>query len=345
MAKDNSYPIKINGYIYNAKTKAGFLRMQRQGIPRPMFSIQDKLAKLLTAHYRALVRKMLKDIKAQFRTRDIVFDASENETLEELLSFFDKMGEELKAENEEIANKIAMQTAAENLRREWFEEDQEELERLDIIGNPEEQPKPKDDFSEKIDRIFSDEQKDYMLRLFSDSDDKMRRVLQSFSIDKQRFFDDNLAAVRKLYVDNSLERIQGEKSELRRKMLQRITDYATGKSDELNLTDLTKYAFEQGNHLAHLFARDQMQRFNKACTLASFKSAGVQKVKWATCNDGRVRSKSYTDKRGVLHRAHTELQGEIFSVDNLPIEIDDYNCRCGLIPVEYDTQTAFNFGA
>jgi SPP1 gp7 family putative phage head morphogenesis protein len=66
-----------------------------------------------------------------------------------------------------------------------------------------------------------------------------------------------------------------------------------------------------------------MQRFNKACTIATFKSAAVTKVKWVTCNDIRVR------------KTHKALNGQVFDVNNLPKEVDDYNCRCGLVPVEW----------
>ena len=88
-----NYPIKRNGYIYSKGTKAGFLRMQRQGIPRPLFSLEDKLAKLLRARYKALIRKLLKDLKAQCQQNNITLDKSpEEENLEELMNFFEEMG-------------------------------------------------------------------------------------------------------------------------------------------------------------------------------------------------------------------------------------------------------------
>jgi SPP1 gp7 family putative phage head morphogenesis protein len=46
-------------------------------------------------------------------------------------------------------------------------------------------------------------------------------------------------------------------------------------------------------------------------------------VKWVTVGDVRVR------------KSHKELNGKIFDVNNLPQEVDDYNCRCGLVPVEW----------
>ena len=162
-----------------------------------------------------------------------------------------------------------------------------------------------------------------MQRLLSDADGKTAQVLKSFEIDKNQFFEDNMDAVRKLYLDNSIERIKGEEMLIKRRILQTIIDYATGKSETLELTDLVKQAYTDTDHLARLFARDQMQRFNKACTLSTFRSAGVTKVKWVTVGDVRVR------------KSHRELNGKVFDINNLPIETDDYNCRCGLVPVEW----------
>lgn len=331
MAKSN-YPFKINGYIYSPRTKKGFLRMQRQGIPRPLFSIQDKLAKAIGSRYRLMIRKLLKELRTQLNANNIVMDAApEDDSLDSLIKFFEEMGKQTKAENEKIAEKANLQAVADTLEKEWFDEDQEELERLDNVytGDIDEQYRP------IIEKVFKQEQSDYLQRLFKDASTELQNTIISFSVDKKKFFEDNMENVRKLYVDNSLARIQGEEVLIKRKMLQRIIDYATNKTDKLTLNDLTKECFDTGDHLSRLFARDQMQRFNKACTLSTFASAGVTKVKWVTANDGRVRNKGYIDKAGVYHRPHTELQGQVFDINNLPLEIDDYNCRCGLVPVAW----------
>lgn len=307
-----SYPVKVNGFIYSKGTKAGFLRMKRQGIPRPLFSIQDKLAAVLQSRYRALARKLLKDLRTQCRASNITIDAApEDDTLESLLKFFDEMKKEFEKqqeENEKTIGRINLNTVANTLEHQWLEEDQQEMPEF---------------FVKKIDDTLKQEQTDYMQRLFSDADSRTAQVLQSFAIDKKQFFDENLEAVRKLYLDNSIQRIQYEEEDIKRRILQKIIDYATGKSDELNLTDLVKEAYTSTDHLARLFARDQMQRFNKACTLATFKSAGVTKVKWVTVGDVRVR------------KSHKALNGQVFDINNLPRETDDYNCRCGLVPVEW----------
>lgn len=311
------YPIKINGYIYSPKTRQGFLRMRRMGIPRPLFSIENELAKTLGSRYRKLATQLLKDLKEKIRRNGITIDSAlvadgkEEENLESLMKVFVEMGEKMRKEQEETANRANMGSVANSLEHEWFEEDQEELARLD------------EQFTGDIERIFKKEQKNYLERLLDDADGKTKRILQSFTIDKKKFFDDNMDEVRRLYVQNSLERIDWEQEDIKRAILKRITDYAMNRTDELKLDDLTKDAFNRGEHLARLFARDQMARFNKACTLATFRSAGVTKVQWLTANDGRVR------------KTHRMLNKRIFDVDNLPEEINDYNCRCGLVPVEW----------
>lgn len=311
------YPIKINGYIYSPKTRQGFLRMRRMGIPRPLFSIENELAKTLASRYRKLVAQLLKDMKDKIKRNGLTIDSAlvadgrEEENLESLMKFFDEMGEKMRKEQEETANRANMGSVANSLEHEWFEENQEEQAQQD------------EQFYSDVERIFKKQQKKYLERLLDDADGKTKRILQSFTIDKKKFFDDNMDEVRRLYVQNSLERIDWEQEDIKRAILKRITDYAMNRTDELKLDDLTKDAFNRGDHLARLFARDQMARFNKACTLATFRSAGVTKVQWLTANDGRVRE------------THRMLNKKIFDVDNLPKEINDYNCRCGLVPVEW----------
>ena len=307
-----SYPVKVNGYLYSSGTKAGFLRMKRQGIPRPLFSIEDKLATILRSRYRALARKLLKDLRTQCRASNITLDAApEDDTLESLLKFFDEMKKEFEKQQEEsekAIGRVNLNAVVNTLEHQWLEEDE---------------PEESAYFVQKIDNTFKAEQNDYLKRLFSDADQKTARILQAFSIDKQQLFNDNMAAIRKLYLDNSMARIKGEQELIKRRILQKIIDYATGVTEDLDLDQLVKEAYTDTDHLARLFARDQMQRFNKACTLSTFKSAGVTKVKWVTVGDVRVR------------KSHKALNGQIFDVNNLPVEVDDYNCRCGLVPVEW----------
>ena len=302
----SKYPIKINGYIYSPGTRKGFLRMARQGFPRPLFFLQDRLAKILAKRYKALVRRLMKDIRIKMSANGVVMDAAPEDDAEWLLS----LSKQLK-QSADLAARTGMSFIANELYREWFDEDQEELARLD------------EQFTGDIDRVLKRDQKEFLGRLMSDADDQTERLFESFSIDKKELFDKIMGDVRKLYVDNSLKRIAGEEDWLKREMLKRINSWATNEADELTLDDLTKYAYERGDHIARLFARDQMQRFNKAVTLATYQGAKVTKVKWVTCGDQRVRD------------SHRELNGLVFDIDKIPAEKDDYNCRCGLVPVEW----------
>ena len=310
-----SYPFKLNGYIYSKGTKKGFLRMQRMGIPRPIFSIQDKLAKIVNTQYKRFVRQLLKDIKDAAKQTGVVMDSApvdeeEDETLERLLDFFTSKRKEMEAEQQALINQANMAAVENTLQHKW----------LDDEGNV--------DISEaakkQIVNIFQNEQDDYLKRLFSDAGDKMQQILATFSIDKQELFNQNMENLRILYLDNSIKRLGWEQDYIKREMLKRINRYVSGQDDELKFDDLTKYAFKFGDNMARLFARDQMQRFNKALTLSTFTTAGVTKVKWVTCHDVRVR------------KSHKALDGQVFDIKNLPAEVDDYNCRCGLVPVEWE---------
>ena len=324
--KKSKYPLRMNGYVYSKGTQAGFLRMQRMGIPRPLFRVQDKLAKIIKAQYERLIRQLLRDVKREMQNTGMTVDSApidgDDEDLEKLLDFFTRQGEELKKESEEIANRMRMGSAANTLEHEWFDEIDKEFE----LTNP---------TAKRIAGLLKTEQKDYLARLFKDGGPRLQAAL-NFTLDKQEIFDRNMNNLRVLYLNNTLDRVKWEEDLIKRRMLKRINDYVTGQSARLEFDDLTKMAYKSGDNLARLFARDQMQRFNKALTLSTYTDAGVTKVKWVTCHDARVRKRSYVDKNGVYHRAHRELDGQIFGIKNLPVEIDDYNCRCGLVPVEWE---------
>lgn len=289
--------------------------MQRMGIPRPIFSIQDKLAKIVKCYYKELVRRMLKDIKAATKNAGVVMDSApidgdeEDETLEHLIEFFTSMQKQQELENQKIINQANMAAAENTLQHQW--EDGKENVELSENGK------------KQITKLLEKEQDEYLARLFSDAGDKMKTILTSFSIDKQELFEQNMENLRILYLDNSIQRLGWEQDYIKRWMLKRIHKYVTGEAAELKFDDLMKQAYEVGDNMARLFARDQMQRFNKALTLSTFTNAGVTKVKWVTCHDVRVR------------KTHKALDGQIFNIKNLPPETDDYNCRCGLVPVEW----------
>lgn len=313
----SKYPFTMNGYVYSKGTREGFLRMKRMGIPRPVFALQDRMARILKSYYNELARTLLRDIKEAAEQTSATLDAkgppkkNEDETLKDLLDYFDKVKKEAEDLNKKVSNQANMAAAENTLKHKWSEGDSVDQAKTERTR-------------ERIASMLDKEQDEYLYRLFNDAGDHMRQVLTTFSIDKQKLFNDNMEALKALYLDNSINRLTYEQEDIKRRMLQRINDYVTGKSPTLKFDDLTKIAYKWGDHLARLFARDQMQRFNKALTLSTFTSAGVTKIKWVTCHDARVRD------------THKALDGQIFDIHNLPHETDDYNCRCGLVPVEWE---------
>lgn len=315
--KKNNYPFKMNGYVYSKGTREGFLRMKRMGIPRPIYSLQDKMAKALKSYYDELARTLLRDVKEAALQSRATLDAkgppkkNEDETLNDLLDFFEKMRKESEDESKKIANQANMAAAENTLKHKWEEGDSVSQAKTEATR-------------EKLGKMLEKEKDEYLARLFNDAGDKMQQVLTTFTIDKQKVFNDNMEALKNLYLDNSIQRLGWEQDDIKRRMLERIHAYVLGEADRLEFDDLMKLAYSWGNNLARLFARDQMQRFNKALTLSTFTSAGVTKIKWVTSHDIRVRE------------SHRRLDGQIFDINNLPEEIDDYNCRCGLVPVEWE---------
>lgn len=284
--------VERNGYIYGAKTAKGFERMRKHGIPRPRFALQNALSKTLAVQYRKIVKALIREVKERLENFGITTDADDKEKARYI---------------------------AEYLRSLWLGEDTESLERLNRLDESVvESLKP------YLEKVFGKETNSYLNALKADADAKLSNLLEQWEIDKNAFFDANIKEINRLYIDNSLQRIAGETDLLKEKVLKAIVDYADGESDILDISELSKECLASTDKLSRFFARDQMQRFNKACTLATFESAGVRRVRWRTSQDGRVRE------------SHKALDGKIYYINDLPKEIDDYNCRCGLEPVEYD---------
>lgn len=295
-----SYPVERGGYVYSKGTAAGFSRMQRLGIPRPLFALESKLAKLVEKELAKIVHDITAKLRELAGGAELTADAeTDAEVLIRYISEFDEA-----AKDEELKFKLGSIVS----QLEDSSDDGYISEALET----------------EIDRLLKKDQSDYLKRLLSDADDRTSAVIKSFSIDKKKAFDKSIGGIRRMYLDNALERIKGEKSLIKKRILQKITDYAIGNSDTLDLTELVKESYLSGKNLAKMFARDQMQRLNKASTLATFAAAGVSKIKWVTAGDIRVR------------KSHRALNGKTFGINEIPKEANDYNCRCGLVPVEWE---------
>lgn len=294
-------------------TKAVFLRYQKQFSSQPKFAAEERLRKVLKRLYGKVIKNMLSEFKkhaqlAGMYPERIVLDNAEDETLERLMDFFDHIAKEeetAKKLSEHISLKAQLSSAVES-----FE------------GAPTQQEYD-DDLVKSLLDVFWEDQKYLIKKLGSNSDEFIQRISTSFSIDKKKLYSDNLEELRRLYLDNSIKRIAGEKDLLKKRFLKEITDYVLGDKDVIDLKDVTKSMLSSSARMARFFARDQLSRLNRSTTVATFRNAGVTKVKWLTSHDVRVRS------------THKALDGQVFDINNLPEEFDDYNCRCGLIPVEF----------
>lgn len=316
--------VRINGYVYSPGTSEGFDRMRRLGFPRPMISIENKITKELKRKYVHTLRVMMADFRKAAEscglrfskgkiTQDAITDIpfEESDAQAELLEFFEQMGKELKAAEDAqkaAATRSSLSSAVANLKEQWNQEE----------------PKMDMDLNARLTRFIAEDQEGFIRRLGEDASDRVNSVIATMSVDKKRLYNENMAAIRTLYLDNAMQRVEWEEDYLKRIFLERISDYITGKSETLDIREITQALNNSAGTTARFFARDQLARLNKATTLAQFVAAGVTKVKWITSHDVRVRS---------THRA---LDGRVFDINNLPPEIDDYNCRCGIVPAEYE---------
>lgn len=303
-------PQKHNGFIYGRGTKKGFLRMQRLGIPRPLFRIENKLTRILARIYRTYAAKMLRELKDVMKQTGMVTDGHD-ESLDSLLSFFEQMSKEVKSTADEVNHRANMAAVQNSLEALWEYNEQPAPEAAEIIKS-------------RIEKSFKENQADYLSRLQEDASDKLVNIINNFTIDKQQLFDENMDRLKELFLNNSVERIQGEEDYLKRKFLKALNDYITGETETLDINRIVNQLANHSEHMARFFARDQLARLNKAVTIATYESAKVTKVKWVTAGDSRVRE------------SHRALNGRIFDINHLPSEVDDYNCRCGLVPVEYE---------
>lgn len=94
-----------------------------------------------------------------------------------------------------------------------------------------------------------------------------------------------------------------------------------------SLAEDIRHVGEVTESRAKLIARDQTSKMNSALSRSRLTSIGINKYKWQTAGDERVRP------------THRENDGKTFTFNNPPSETgnpgDDVNCRCVAIP-EFD---------
>ena len=133
---------------------------------------------------------------------------------------------------------------------------------------------------------------------------------------------DKVDLIRSGYLDSAIERIGDGKSELRKRFISRMGEWITSGAKSDDLDQIMSDTADEAGKFSRFFARDQMSRFNRALTIATYQTAGAQWVKWISVGDSRVRP------------AHKALNGKIFKIDDLPAEyVTSFNCRCTWLPI------------
>lgn len=180
--------------------------------------------------------------------------------------------------------------------------------------------RPGDDrLRRKLSRQLADAQREFFKDFFEDAGIKVKTRVAA-ALDKDDVFASRLDAIRGDYLDESIKRINGGKSELRKDFIKMLDEWISGERPDLNgLTDIMAKIRKEGLNFSKYFARDQFSRLNASLAVASYDEAGAKKVKWVTVGDGRVR------------KEHKLRNGKIYPIDKIPDR--GFNCRCGFIPV------------
>ena len=309
---ENKKVTRYEGYIYSPGTAQGFNSMERLGIPRPVFKIERKLKNTINSLLEKTLKSILEDFKKAAEKSGLLKEKLTQDGLKDknhLLEFLKEMTKSEEGAKETIENtqrKMQVSAIEQILKSEWEEEEIPDLEAEHRMAD-----------------LLQLQQKIYLKTLKKIVNPKILTSIDNFSIDKKKLYENNMELLRKNYLDDCKERAEYECSLLRKWFLNALTDYAEGRSEKLELRGITNALYKKKDKMSQFFARDQLARFNKATTLATYENAGVTKVKWVTTHDVRVRE------------SHKALDGKIFDIHNLPQELNDYNCRCGLVPVEF----------
>lgn len=131
------------------------------------------------------------------------------------------------------------------------------------------------------------------------------------------------------WISDNVDLIKTIPAESLKKIKEKVyTNYMNGSSTTNIVKELQRQYSMDKKH-ARMIGRDQTAKLNSNITQYQQREAGIQKYKWSTSKDERVR------------KSHKKLDGKIFSWDNPP-ETDggrrchpgeDYQCRCCAIPV------------
>ena len=146
--------------------------------------------------------------------------------------------------------------------------------------------------------------------------------------------DDDLDALKELWVGENLDLIRSIDDETMRRIRQALAARITGSVNHAGLAkDLIaeiQAITEKGKSRAELIARDQLGKLHGQINRRKQESLGIDEYEWETSHDERVRD------------SHRALQGKVFSWSKPPPEGHPgypIRCRCIALPViDWDRQ-------
>ena len=172
-----------------------------------------------------------------------------------------------------------------------------------------------------------------MTPLFEDAVNKMEEGFQAGAkgfIVTPDLTPEMIKNIAEKWSDNLNLYIKGWTLESIQRLRKRVAENTFQGNRAQNLVGILEHDFGMSENKAKFLARQETALLMSQFREERFKSAGVQKYRWSTSGDSRVRER------------HKELNGHVFTWDNPPI-IDelghrghpgqDYNCRCLAIPI------------
>lgn len=185
--------------------------------------------------------------------------------------------------------------------------------------------------AKKMNADLADAQRFFFKSFVENNKDKIAMKID-FALKRDDVFGKRIDRLRELYLKNAIQRIAEEQDALKKAFLVHYVGFITGEeTDFKSFDDIVDKMKQTGVRESKFFARDQFSKFNKALTIASYEEADVSYVRWMTVKDFRVRGRpggAYPNAKP----SHWALHGKVFRMDQLPDEMHDYNCRCGLVP-------------
>ena len=277
--------------------------MRRYGIPQPPFRIEDAFSQTLAAQYRAMfdgLVKFLEGIAGQHGYR--MRQTEEGSVMVE------------DADPRSIMHAL-----------------------MDLMG---ERGPDVERLRNRLNAQLVAAERSFFQDMMGDADRETARLLISMSLPKRAVFNDRIVGLRGLYLDQAVERIEGEQDDLKKRFLQHLIDWAEGKTDRLYVTRLLDEMKETSARRARFFARDQFSRFNRALLVTTYEQAGADFYEWLTVGDNRVRPVPGTKPApgsymGLPLGNHRVRNHKIYTLRGLldDPEYKSFNDRCGYAPI------------